>query len=458
MSSDPTPPQPPRPADGGLPPVQPPSGQQILKLFVIPALIVAVLVGLWLLGPMLTGWFNPGKSADQFLRDLDSTNEEVRYRAASDLAQMLPRKEKRAEELSRDVDLCLGLTKRLADALDGSAEAEKSFASRFESMKEEDKLRELKALDRDRNLITYLAASLGHVSIPVGVPLLGRMATQTEGMEPDALSERRRRALFALATLGEKVRHYDELPDDVKADCEDKLEQASKRSGETGKAARVALDGLRARRAGKATTFGVAAILDRTAADSDPYVRQLTAFAANFWKGTAEEEKVIDAFLVALSNDAGVGSDRLAEQQGRNPETKQFRAVTKTKGYNVRVDATLALARRGSPNVPMGMLKEMLDLEKLREVFVIEQQASPEKKKSFLGIWSWTEEAVPAEKPNEPLVVLTATEALKAVAELHAKRPQADLTGLLSLIEALEKSDNAGLASQATKTREALAS
>ena len=62
-------------------------------------------------------------------------------------------------------------------------------------MKEEDKLRELKALDRDRNLITYLAASLGHVSIPVGVPLLGRMATQTEGMEPDALSERRRRAL-----------------------------------------------------------------------------------------------------------------------------------------------------------------------------------------------------------------------------------------------------------------------
>src|SRR3954463_12328598 len=164
MSSDPKPPQ--HPTDGGLPPVLPPSGKQMLQLFVVPALIVLVLVGLFLLGPTLSGWFNPGKTADQFLRDLDSTNEEVRYRAASDLAQMLPRKEKRAEELSRDADLCLGLTRRLADALDGSAEAEKSFASGFESMKEEDRLRELKALDRDRNLITYLAASLGHVSIP----------------------------------------------------------------------------------------------------------------------------------------------------------------------------------------------------------------------------------------------------------------------------------------------------
>src|SRR5262245_40853218 len=59
-------------ADPGLPPVLPPSGKQMLQLFVVPALIVLVLVGLFLLGPTLSGWFKPGKSTDQFLRDLDS--------------------------------------------------------------------------------------------------------------------------------------------------------------------------------------------------------------------------------------------------------------------------------------------------------------------------------------------------------------------------------------------------
>src|SRR4051794_32621875 len=190
--TDPAPQQPPSPsaivpaptpspsADPGLPPVLPPSGKQMLQLFVVPALIIAVLVGLYLMGSKLSGWLNPGKSAEQFLRDLDSDNEEVRYRAASDLAQMLPRKEKRAEELARDVDLCLGLADRLAATLDNSADAEKGFAERHarwriehpKEAKAEDEGkqlpewsekkhaldRDLKALDRDRNLVTYLAA------------------------------------------------------------------------------------------------------------------------------------------------------------------------------------------------------------------------------------------------------------------------------------------------------------
>ena len=61
-----------------------------------------------------------------------------------------------------------------------------------------------------------------------------------------------------------------------------------------------------------------------------------------------------------------------------------------------------------------------------REVCREAAEAVPERKKRFL-FWTWTEAAVPAEKPNEPLVVLTATEALKAVAEWHRKRPEADV-------------------------------
>ena len=40
----------------GLPPVQPPSGQMILRLFLVPGLIVGLLVVLFLVGPSLARW------------------------------------------------------------------------------------------------------------------------------------------------------------------------------------------------------------------------------------------------------------------------------------------------------------------------------------------------------------------------------------------------------------------
>ena len=41
-----------------------------------------------------------------------------------------------------------------------------------------------KELEPRRNLIIYLGASLANFVVPVGVPLLRRMAGQTAGMEP----------------------------------------------------------------------------------------------------------------------------------------------------------------------------------------------------------------------------------------------------------------------------------
>jgi hypothetical protein len=471
----------PKTAPAGLPPVQPPTARQMLRLFVVPGLIVMVLVGLFLLGPTLSSWFRPSKTAEQFLRDLDDTNEDVRYRAASDLAQVLPRKDRRAEELARDVDLCLGLAKRLGATLENIAGPEQGYLNSRDDLKYEERVREEKKLDRDRNLITFLAASLGHVTVPVGVPLLGGMATKTEGMEANALAERRRRALFALATLGERLERYDALDDDDKDDLEEKLAAAAKKGGQdlplpadeksardvlaarwekakkgdAAACARLALDGLRARRAGKPTTMGVTAVLAKTAKDEDLYVRQLTAFAANFWKGTPQEEKVLEDLLVDLANDDGRGADRFRAQQDLNPQTKNGRPFTKPAGYVVRADATLALTRRGSARVPMATLREMLDLDKLRDIYLIEQEEKPERKRRFL-FWTWTEEAVPAERPNEPLVILTTTETLKALAKWRERQPKADVSGLLPLIEDLEKSDNADLAAQATRTKEAL--
>src|SRR5919204_6925535 len=79
----------------GLPPVVAPSGRFIAQLFLVPGLIVAgavtVLLGFsWLAGG--------SRSPEAFLRDLASANLDIRWRTASDLAQVLKRDERLATD------------------------------------------------------------------------------------------------------------------------------------------------------------------------------------------------------------------------------------------------------------------------------------------------------------------------------------------------------------------------
>src|SRR5947209_3050497 len=109
MSSEaPTPPRPdPVP---GLPPVVAPSGRFIVQLFLVPGLIVAGAVVILLGFSWLSG---SNRSPIAFLRDLDSSNIDIRKRTASDLAQVL----KRDDGLATDVDFGLQLTDRLRQAV-----------------------------------------------------------------------------------------------------------------------------------------------------------------------------------------------------------------------------------------------------------------------------------------------------------------------------------------------------
>src|SRR5260221_14780168 len=77
-------------SDPGLPPVQPPSGRFIAQLFVVPGLIILVLVVLFLLSNYFV---NREHDPTQFLQKLDSDNADIRWRGASDLAQILKRPE-----------------------------------------------------------------------------------------------------------------------------------------------------------------------------------------------------------------------------------------------------------------------------------------------------------------------------------------------------------------------------
>jgi hypothetical protein len=407
----------------------------IFRLFLVPFLIVAVLVGLYLLGQAFYGKRGRTRSAEQYLRNLDSANPDIRWRAAADLSQELPR----SAELAANAGFALELAERLHLALQESGGPEKDFAARHEGLKPGEKERLLaKELLPRRHLIVYLGACLGNFYVPVGVPLLNQLATQSGGLEADALSERRGRALFALAALGENLKRYDGLSDAEKVRIDDELTAASSKELQR-RWAKPTLDYLRQRRQGKADSFGVAEVLRECSEDEDPYLRELTALASNFWFGTAKEDAVIEGLLVRLSRDAGQGEEKLEERQARNPDNRRSRALTRRKGFQVQANANLALARRGSPRVRLDLLEEMLDPDALREVFVIRQRQAGRGES-------------PRDEPDEALVAVTVSGSLKAVAELHRHRPEMKLGGVREKVEALTKSRNPALRTEAEET------
>src|SRR5687767_8350582 len=94
----------------GLPPVQPPSGRFIAQLFLVPGLII---LGVVLILLAFSYWTKHSRDPGYFLQQLDSDNADVRWRGASDLAQILKRGEPAALRWKGDPKLALDLTGRL---------------------------------------------------------------------------------------------------------------------------------------------------------------------------------------------------------------------------------------------------------------------------------------------------------------------------------------------------------
>jgi hypothetical protein len=398
----------------------------MVRLFLVPFLIVAVLIGLYLVGQTLYGKLGGTRDPAKVLVDLDNPNADIRWRAAADLSQALPR----SPELASDAAFALELADRLRTATTDSAAAEKAFAASADGMTPADRTAKVnKELEPRRNLIIYLGASLANFVVPVSVPLLEELAGQTAGMEPTALAERRRRALLALAVQGENLKKFDALADDDK----DRLEATL--ADNPSRWAKPSLDYLKARRAGKADSFGVLPLLEQCAGDEDPSIRTYAAFATIFWHGSATEEARAEKFLAALSRDAGVGEQGQAEWLRNNPETKDSRPVTKLPGYKVQVNANLALARRGSPVVRFDLLAQTLDPEALSKIFLLRTPDGNE-------------------VPDETLVSVTLIGTLRAAAELSKRRPEyrERIEALVPKIEALASGDNREVSAEAKKT------
>jgi hypothetical protein len=409
----------------GLPPVVPPSGGFIAQLFLVPGLIVTAVVLLLL---VFNWYLNGSRSPEQFLNNLDNTNPEVRWRAASDLAQILLRDER----LASDPRFALSVNERLLTTFDAVGPAEKALAERLSNLPDEERRRAREALKDERTYLVYLMGCVSAFKVPVGASMLKEIAENQGAMEPEALAERRQEALYDLANLGEKSKGFDRLPPERQAAILAELEDEAAGAGRSALEhsiirshwAQECLEMLRSRREGHPRLLGLDVTLEHCAGDVHPSVRKMTAFACNFWEGSAEENGRIDDFLTTLAND-----------DGRTPEGSD-----PVQALEVRYNATVAQARRGSDRVQLKLLQEMLDEQQLARTFRVKPK-----------------EGEPGgSKVDEAAVRLTLINALKAIAELHRRQPDRDLSPLVPALRQLKQSSTLEFRTETAKTLSAL--
>jgi len=166
---------PPRPAvssDELLPPIEPPTAGFIIQLFVVPAVIVACVVGVWFLIESLAR--QGEQDPDQIVAALRSSNQ-ARFQQAKELADML-RLPERYPELKTNRELAQKLAVYLEELVAEGDDGDASVAMRY-----------------------FLASALGEFSVPDGFPALIKTA------EDDPERDVRRKAINAIAVLSGSV-------------------------------------------------------------------------------------------------------------------------------------------------------------------------------------------------------------------------------------------------------------
>jgi HEAT repeat protein len=169
-------PQQPNPVlpDDALPPVEPPSAGFLVQLFLIPGLIVAIIVVVWLLFHWLA---QMGNDPREYVKKLRGNNE-VRWQAAVNLAGVLH--SAAGNEIKHDPAVATELGQILTEEIaDGSMD------------------------ERPLNLRVYLCRALGEFQVEAALPpLLKAASTQRADAEIDV----RRAAVHGLASLAANLK------------------------------------------------------------------------------------------------------------------------------------------------------------------------------------------------------------------------------------------------------------
>jgi hypothetical protein len=410
-----------------LPSVTPPSGREFARLFLTPLLIVIALVVplvgfFWLFGG---GW-----TPEDYLAKLDDPNPDIRWRAAEYLAQMLLRD----DNLASNPKFGLDLAERLQQTLDTNASAERSLAQRLHQQPKTALAPEDKALEVARDHVLYLGSCLGNFTLPLGAPILSRIAETQADPESNVVTRRRWQALWALANLGDNLKRFGRLYPARQQMVLEELAAEAAATGARAEWARAALVYLKGPKT--LAGLGVDKALVVCGEDRNPFLREIAAFGLNFWEGDGVERARLEQVLAKLAVDDGRGEESLTEL--RAEENKTLEALTKVPGLKIRYNATVALARRGSDQARLGVLQEMLDESVQRHNFVLKRKNGDE-------------------VPDDVTIRVTMATALQAVAELHRKKPECDLSKLHPLIEEIAHGGNATLQTEASRTLKALA-
>jgi hypothetical protein len=390
-------------ASHGLPAVLPPSGKHIARLFLVPLVIVSAVV--LVLGAFLWYVLAP-RSSDYYLKGLGSSNTDVRWRTAEELARVLPND----SSLASDPGFALELSVLLDRWLEENKQNEKQRqAERAANPSSDTPADHEKAQKEELDAIQYLIQSLGHFYVPVGAPLLTRIANDKSGSDAETVALRRQGAVWTLAKLGEKCQHYEQLPAETRTAIEAKLAEEAKGDDKRSAWAREALAYLQHQ-----GSLGVDEALDQCAQDPDALLRQVVALALTFWDGPR-----VDPTLARLADDDGRGGNpaRVAQQR-----------------QEIRYQATAALARRGSPLMDthrLHVLGEMLDEEHLLTTFRTQKNGE--------------------DVPDMAVIHGTVTQGLLATVALHRKRPQLDLSELYRAIDKLAESHDFGEEAKAAR-------
>ncbi len=337
----------------GLPPVSPPSGKLMMQLFLVPGLIVAFLVAAWLVG----GWlFGGSYSKKDFLDKLRDSNAEVRWRAAEQLAQVLLRD----DALAADGDFARELGGILEDKRKESGTAEKDYENAVKAYKEslgkpefteEQRQQKKDSMDAQRrnleparNLISYLTAALGDFIVPVGAPVLKDLATSK-----DATILQRRQAVWAMANLGQNLKRFDALRFMEMDAVLHNLEAASS-AGENAEWVCAALYAAlqRPRPSKRLRRHGASRHADLVQrGEGQTYLRELSAFAMNFWRGDdAANERMEKRLVDLMTKDDGSGRNSAAELSEEKDESPN--APSATAGRSLQIEYFAAVSGAAS--------------------------------------------------------------------------------------------------------------
>jgi hypothetical protein len=289
----------------GLPPVLPPSGRHIVQMFVVPGLIVAVVVVLFLGCSGFWGWlFGLSSTPQQDLSRLESPNPDIRWRAANNLAQVL----KRDNALACDPAFGLKLVQILAQELDRLDEQSQVLKEKGPTLSKEALQQQLAELRTRRETVRYLSACLGNMSVPVGVPLLQRMATQPTSYDEKTSVLLRRHAVWMLANLGENMKR---LKQEDQAGVRERFQAAVPDDARTGQARDLVLKYYAPRSDFQSMhnlpELGVIDTLADCSRSDDIFLREMVALALSIWPGSTREQQVAEQTLIRLSQDPGFG-------------------------------------------------------------------------------------------------------------------------------------------------------